>query len=338
MKVYPNKLESELKKTLAPIYIVSGDEALLVQENCDLIRRALRKQGVSEREVFHVEANFDWQQVLFSAGSLSLFAELKLLEIRMSSARPGTAGAAALVSYAEDLPEGTTMLLVLPKLDASSQRSKWFKALDKTAAFIQVWPIDLKDLPNWVDARFRRAGLTASREAVTMLVNRIEGNLLAAVQEIERLKLVAVDGRIDGRQVQAGVADNARYDVFALIDASIGGNAVRTLKIVQALQLEGTELLYIVAMLAKELRGLVEMAREMPGSSLDSVLKKARVWDKRKNLVTKCLREHSLAELQELLAQVGEIDAMVKGMNDGNPWNALSSATLRLAGTTTALR
>lgn len=335
MKVYPDKLQAELKRSVSPIYIVSGDEPLLVQESCDLIRSGLKEAGYLERELFHVEAGFDWQQVLFSANSMSLFAEQKLLEIRMQKTSPGDDGIAVLKSFVENPPDGTVMMLVLPRLDRKTQRTKWFKSIEEAGAFVQIWPIDLKGMPNWVNSRFRQAGLTATRDAVSAMVQRIEGNLLAAVQEIERLKLSSVDGKVDVQQVQEGVADNSRYDVFALLDAAVGGDRVRTLKVLRGLKLEGTEMLYIVAMLGRELRELAMMAGEYKSGSLDRALKKGRVWSKRKSLVSQCLRDHATKDFLELLSRTADIDAMVKGLKDGDPWDELTSITLQLAGTRT---
>jgi DNA polymerase-3 subunit delta len=333
VKVYPDKIEAALQRSIASIYIVSGDEPLLVQETCDLIRLALKNAGYLERELFHVEAGFDWQQVLFSANSMSLFAEQKLLEIRMRTASPGDKGIEVLKSFVADPAEGTVMMLVLPRLDQSAQRTKWFKTIEQAGVFVQVWPIELKAMPNWINNRFRQAGLNATRDAVTAMVQRIEGNLLAAVQEIERLKLSSVDGKVDIQQVQEGVADNSRYDVFALLDAAVGGDPVRTLKVARGLQLEGAEMLYILAMLSRELRDLAMMAGELSSGSLDSALKKGRVWPKRKNLVSRCLSDHGRKDFFELLSRTADIDAMVKGFHQGNPWDELISITLQLAGT-----
>lgn len=332
MKVYPDKLAAELARGILPVYIVSGDEPLLVQESCDLIRVTLREAGYSERDLFHVEGNFDWDRVLFSANSMSLFAEQKILELRIPGGKPGDKGA-ALSTYAANTPDGTVMLLVLPKLDAATQRTKWFKALEGAGAFVQVWPIDVVQMPRWINERFRRAGLSASREAVEALVDRIEGNLLAAIQEIERLRLVKADGKVGLGDILDGVADSSRYDVFSLIDAAVGQDHLRTLKIVRGLQLEGTELLYVTAMLARELRGLASMASKVrQGQAVDAAVQAARVWPKRKSIVVKCLRRHPLQEILGLQAQVSRIDKMVKGIGEGDPWTELTDVMLTLAG------
>jgi len=331
VKVYPEKLTSHIKNANSPIYIVSGDEPLLVQEVCDQIRSGLRNQGYTERDLFHAEANFDWQQVLFSASSMSLFAEQKLIEIRMSSIRPGDKGA-ALKTFAENPTPGTVILLVMPRLEKKVSSSKWFKTIEQAGAHVQIWPIELKALPGWVNTRFKKAGLKASREAVAIMVERIEGNLLAAVQEIERLKLVSSDGNIDVADVVEGVANSSRYDVFTLLDSAVAGDTRRTLKVVQGLKLEGVDMLYIVAMLSRELRSLAMMAIELNATSLDAALKKGRVWAKRKEPVSKCLRDHPAREFQELLSRLSDIDQMVKGIVTGNPWDELTSVVMALAG------
>jgi len=333
VKLYPDKLASHLQKSVSSIYIVSGDEPLLVQESCDLIRDNLKQQGFSEREVFHVEAGFNWEQVLFSANSMSLFAEQKLLEIRMPNGKPGDKGAKVLQSFVENPPEGTTMLLVLPKLEAATQRAKWFKAIESAGLFVQVWPIDVARLPRWISDRFRKAGLTASREAVLALIDRVEGNLLAAVQEIEHLRLVASNNHIDLEQVVDGVANNARYDVFGLIDAAVGQDPQRSAKMVQGLRAESGDLMLITAMLARELRSLVGMARKIgQGQRIDAVLQSNRVWAKRKSIVGRCLKQQNVRALESCLRQLGRIDRQIKGLGQGDPWDELENLVLRLAG------
>ena len=250
MKVYPDKLASHLAKSVSPVYIVSGDEPLLVQEVSDQIRSELRNKGYLERQLFHVDGSFDWQDVLFSANSMSLFAEQKILELRLTSGKPGDKGSKALQEFIEQPPEDTTMLLILPRLDQATQRSKWFKALDAKGLFIQVWPIERRDLPRWIGQRMQRAGLKAERDAIEILIDRLEGNLLAAAQEVERLKLLAEDGRVTADLVQASVANNARYDVFGLIDVAVAQDRKQTYRMLQGLRNEGAEVMYLNSMLA----------------------------------------------------------------------------------------
>ena len=332
MKIYPEKISGELSRTLLPAYVVSGDEPLLIQEVCDEVRAALHKAGYIERDLFHVETGFDWSQVLHSNNSISLFAEKKILELRMASDKPGDQGARALTELVQNQSEDNCLLLVMPRVSAATQRTKWFKTVESTSGFIQVWPIDARNLPGWLANRFRRAGLQASREAVQALAYKTEGNLLAAVQEIERMKLCSDSNRIDLQQVLGGVEDNSRYDVFLLIDAALKGNTERVIKIVEGLQLEGTAPLYLNFMLARELRTLSAMAFKMEqGQSLGNAMKSSRVWNNRREPVTACLRRHSVNSLERLQLRLTEVDRMVKGLTPGRPWDELASTLMVLS-------
>ncbi|RPO60689.1 DNA polymerase III subunit delta [Pseudomonas aeruginosa] len=218
MKLTPAQLAKHLQGPLAPVYVISGDEPLLCQEACDAIRQACRERDFGERQVFNAEANFDWGLLLEAGASLSLFAEKRLIELRLPSGKPGDKGAAILQEYLQRPPEDTVLLLSLPKLDGSTQKTKWAKALidGNAAQFIQVWPVDVHQLPQWIRQRLSQAGLSASPEALELIAARVEGNLLAAAQEIEKLKLLAEGNQIDAATVQAAVADSARFDVFGL--------------------------------------------------------------------------------------------------------------------------
>jgi len=274
MKIYGNQLSRHLKSLGHPVYIISGDEPLLVQEACDALRGQAKAEGYTEREVYHIDANFDWEQVLFSANSMSLFADRKLLELRMNSIRPGDKGAKALASYCESPPEDTLMLIILPRLDAAAQRTKWFKTLEATGLLVQIWPIERKDMSGWLGARFKQAGMNASREALEALVDRLEGNLLAAVQEVERLRLTSGTTSIELSHVLDSVADSARYNVFDLIDNSLAGNSARSNRMLMGLKSEGAEPLQLNALIAREIRNLYQMREKIEnGQNLDSVLK-----------------------------------------------------------------
>ena len=333
MKIYPDKLQGQLAREILSFYIVSGDELLLVQESCDLIRDELRKAGFSERDLFHIDNNFEWQQVTYSNGSMSLFADKKIIELRMSSAKPGKEGAVALTKLCANLSEDNCILLVLPRLDAATQRTKWFKTLEGIGGFVQVWPIDANQLPRWIENRFKRVGLTASREAVQALAERIEGNLLAAVQEIERMKLCSITGHIEIDEVMGGVADSARYDVFLLIDAALEGNTSRVVRILDGLYLEGAEPLFLNNMLAREIRNLSVMAHKIDqGQSVDAVLRSGRIWDKRKAPVAACLRRHRATDLERMQSRFSRVDLMVKGLEDtGRPWDELTTMVVELS-------
>ncbi len=333
MKLRPEQLEQTLQSRLAPIYIVSGDEPFQVGEACQLIRQQCRAQGVSEREVFHVDRSFDWYELSASASAMSLFAERKLIEVRLPTGKPGDAGAKALRAYAENPSPDNILLLVTAKLDAAQQRSKWFKALEGAGAFVQIWPIEPARLPQWIQLRLKQRGLQASPEAVKLLADRIEGNLLAADQEMEKLLLLNGPGQIDIQQVIAAVSDSARYDVFSLMDAALMGDAARVCRVLYGLKGEGVEPIALMGAMTYQLRNMCAMAADIQqGDSLDQVLTRHRVWDKRKPLVRGALQRHNLKRWQGFIWRAGEIDRMIKGLAEGTVWDELLQLGLRMAG------
>lgn len=337
MKLPPAQLGKHLQGSLAPVYVVSGDEHLLCQEACDAIRAACRQQAFSERQVLSVESGFDWGQLLEAGANLSLFAERRLLELRIPSGKPGDKGAAALLHYLARPAEDTVLLISLPKLDGSTQKTKWAKALidGKDVQFLQVWPVDAAQLPQWIRQRLSQAGLAADQEAVELIAARVEGNLLAAAQEIEKLKLLAEDGRVTADTVQAAVADSARYDVFGLIDATLQGHPEHSLRMLEGLRGEGIEAPVILWALARELRLLANIAQQYAqGVPLERAFSQARppVWDKRRPLVSKALQRHDVAGWQRLLMAAQLIDEQIKGQAEGDPWIGLSNLCLQLSG------
>ncbi|MGB2360341.1 MAG: DNA polymerase III subunit delta, partial [Porticoccaceae bacterium] len=241
MKIKPEQLASHLQKQLLPVYVVSGDEPLLAQEATDSLRTAARAAGFTERELFHVEGNYDWNQLLNEANSLSLFADKKILEVRIANGKPGDKGSKALCEICANLNPDNMLLVLLPKLERATQNSKWIKALESVGAHIQVWPVSGAHLPRWIQQRLQQANIQANQEAVQILADRVEGNLLAAVQEIEKLKLLALDGKVDASRMSSVVADSARYNLFEFIDKVLSGDAQSAARSLRGLQNEGIE-------------------------------------------------------------------------------------------------
>lgn len=329
-----DQLASALQQRLAPIYLVSGDEALLVQEACDSIRKAAQDKGYSERELHHIEANFDWGLLHNAAASLSLFASQKLIELRLPSGKPGDKGAKALIEYTQAPPEDTLLLIVTGKLDSSTTRSKWFKALDEVGIHLAIWPIDPPQLPRWIAQRLQQAGLSADSSAIEMLASRIEGNLLAAAQEIEKLKLLADGGHISADLMASVVADSARYDVFGLADKALLGDARAAVKSLQGLRSEGTEAPAILWALTRDLRQLLQASLAIDqGKHPDWAMKQAGVWAKRMPLAGAALRRLKKPQLELLLRQAGGIDKAIKGMRRADPWDEMLDLVLNIAGT-----
>lgn len=246
-KLRPEQLANQSSKPLAPVYIISGDEPLVVQESCDWLRQTATSQGYTERERYYTDANIDWQQILAGAANMSLFAERKLIEIHFHKAKQTDEANKALVSYAETLPDDTVLLISAPKLDGNAQKAKWFKAFDKVATFVQIWPVTADALPRWIDQRLRQAQLRASSEAIEILAAKVEGNLLAASQEIKKLQLLAGnDQLIEAETMASLVGDSARYDVFGLADKALKGETQSAIKTLNGLQGEGSDAVIIL--------------------------------------------------------------------------------------------
>ena len=342
MKISPAQLGKHLQGPLAPVYVVSGDDPLLCQEAADAIRATARQQGFDERQVFSADSNFDWGTLLQAGASLSLFAERRLLELRLPSGKPGDKGAAALIEYCSRPAEDTVLLISLPKLDGSAQKTKWGKALVDGAhtQFVQIWPVDAQQLPQWIRQRLAQAGLAAQPDAVELIAERVEGNLLAAAQEIEKLKLLAEGNQVTLETVQSAVADSARFDVFGLIDAILNGQAEHALRMLEGLRGEGVEPPVILWALARELRLLASLSQQYSqGVPLDKAFSQARppVWDKRKPLMSKALQRHSALRWAQLLQDAQRVDAQIKGQAPGSVWVGLSRLSLLMAGQRLAL-
>lgn len=338
MRIYSDKLESAIAKKLEPVYWIAGDETLLMQECLDNIRRACRAQQYDAWDLFFADNHFQWHDFLASANSMSLFAERKIIEIRFQSARIEEEARKILADYSQSPNQDNILILVTPKLESSALNTKWFKAIEAHGLFVQVWPVDIGKLPAWIDKRMQRHGLQADREAVQLLADRVEGNLLAADQEIEKLRILtgaSLENRISVNAdiIVKLVADNARYNVFNLIDSALLGDAKRTLKILNGLKAEGTEILNLLGMITREIRILINIQRRtLQGQTLSSAMKQEGVWQKHEEPVKKALEKVKLHELEFMLRDSREIDLTVKGLAGGDPWNKLSSLLLNLGG------
>ena len=334
MRIYPEKLNGQLKQALLPIYLVSSDEPLLAQETSDTIRSACRQADYTERQVFHVERGFDWNIIREANASLSLFSEKRLLELRINSGKPGDQGSIVLQEYLARPAEDTVLLINVPRLDSSTLKSKWAKALmdSPLCGFIQLPSINIDQLPNWINQRLTQQGLSADPEAIDLIVARTEGNLLAAVQEIEKLKLISNASHLDLATIQASIADSARYDVFGLVDAALEGDTERSLRMLAGLRGEGVEIPIILWAVARDIRQLANLAQQLSqGTSMDRAL--SRVWPAaRKPLFTKALKRLSGAQWQLLLKDAQLIDEQSKGQTIGDAWVGMASLILRMSG------
>jgi len=333
VQINPAELASRLRGQLAPVYFISGDEPLRVMEAADAVRARAREQGYDEREVLTVQSGFDWGALESAAGNLSLFSQRRIIDLRLPTGKPGDAGSKALRAYAEQPPGDTLLLITAGKLDQSARRSKWVQALDRAGVVVFVWPLDAQQFPAWVRARMRQRGLEPTTEAVALLAERVEGNLLACVQEIDKLYLLQGEGPVDATAITAMVADSARFDVFTLVDAALGGDGVRCTRILHGLQGEGVAAPVVLWALIREVRQLATMADAVAGgAAIPGVLARFRVWQARKAVTGQALGRLSGAACRDLLRRGALVDRIIKGRAAGNPWDELLQLSLLLAG------
>ena len=311
MKLNSENLSARLAERLLPVYLLSGDDPLLVGEAADAIRARARELGFAEREVFFIERSSSpvWEQVRGAAQALSLFAARRLVEIRMAGGKPGVAGAAALLKLFEAAGEDLLVLVITGKLERESQGAPWVQAAQQRGGWLQLWPLERAQLPQWLRTRFAAAGLTASDDALALLAERSEGNLLAARQEIDKLAMLLPRGaKVSVADVAAGSADSARFDVFQLGEAVRNADAARALRILGGLQAEGTEALLVLWSLAKELRA--QQAGASPGPRGRS----------------------QRLPFARLTMRAGRVDRMAKGLSAGDPWDELALLAVELTG------
>lgn len=318
---------------LSETYIISGDEPVSVQDSADTIRKQAALNGYNERKVFYVDSKFDWNTILFEVDNMSLFSEKKFIEIRIISGKPGDKGSKIIQEYLQKKPNKTLTLFISPKLDRSSNKSKWFTAITKVGISIQIWPITSIQLPRWLIGRLSRSDIKVSDEALRVLTDKVEGNLLAATQEIEKLKLLAPKREVSAETMSALIMDNAKFNVFILLDEMMEGNAKKACRILQVLRDEGTDITIILWAITRDLRILIKASEAVSAKkNIDSLLQKLGIWDKRKPLIRKAISRISIRQLEQMLKLSGGIDRAIKGLRQGAPWDELIILVLALCG------
>ena len=338
MLVKTEQLSSHLKKQLPALVWISGDETLLVQETMDNVRQIAKQQGFTEREIHDVSAQFNWNILLESASSLSLFADKKLIDLRLHSPKLDNEAKNALQAFVDDPGEDNLLLISSNRIEKATLSTKWFKAIESKGAVVQVWPVNAQQLPGWIAQRIKRAGLSADQDSIDIICQRVEGNLLAAAQEIDKLALLAGDRHLTREFVARAVADNSRFNVFALTDASLSGNTPKALKILNHLRAEGDDPLKILFFLTKEIRSLLRMQEKIrQGQNINGVMQSERVWQNRMSIVGNALRNHSVESLEKLLFRARNVDQSVKGLMDLKPWDEITGMILDITNTRTAV-
>lgn len=335
MRLRAEQLTDHLQQGLLPVYVIFGDEQMLVEESSDVVRQYARKLGADDRQVWHVEGRFNWSELQWQEQTMSLFASQRLLEIRLPSGSPGKEGGEALRRYVENPPIDTTLLIISGKIDARSQKSKWFTELDRIGATIPVWPVDLVNLPRWILQRMQQRGLKANQQIAALIAERVEGNLFAASQEIDKLQLLCPNGDVDEKTVLESVADNARFEAFGLMDTVFLGQAAKIPRMISRLKAEGLDVLAVFSAVSWALHRAVDMAIQVDqGTRMEKVLssQKPPIWDKHRPMMQQALLRHNHQQWQGFLQQMSQIDRAAKGSLQACPWSLLEQLCMQVAG------
>jgi DNA polymerase-3 subunit delta len=333
MQLAPAQLAAHLKQGLQALYVLVGDEPLAHRECLDAIRQAARLQGFDERNSLLVERAFNWQQIASYGASISLFASRRLLEINVPSGKPGMEGGKALQALASQPLSDTTVLIILPKLEREAKNSAWFSALEKQAVVINLEEVPASQLPKWIGARLAQQGQQASPATLEFLAHQVEGNLLAANQEVQKLALLHPAGGISDEAVRQAVLNVSRYDAFQLGEAVLAGDSARTVRILQGLQDEGENAVAVMSPLMWVLRPLLRIKQaELRGENVMQAMTSARIFGERQALVKRALSRLSLRQLEAALQKLADIDKTAKGVMQGDAWLEISRLCFGLAG------
>ncbi len=333
MQVYLNQLSQHVKP-LKPLYVLSGDEPLQILEAANEIRQACQNQGILNRSVFNVDHHFNWDDLLLEANSMSLFAENKLIELRFTSSTINKNASDALLEYLQHKSDNDVLLVTLPAITAKVMNSPWYKAFDNEGITLRIWPVDKEKLPQWLQQRGIQQDIKLDRDAAVLLADRIEGNLLAAKQEIDKLQILFYGKSVTVDDIETSVANNSRFNVFTLIDSMLAQKAIDSLRALKGLEGEGTHPIQINSLLTQKIHQLLTLKQHTEdGLSIDSAISKVYLQAKQKNLIKYLLPRLRITQLEALLAHCATVDHIIKGMKQGNPWIELQAIILSLAGT-----
>lgn len=333
MRITTEQLQQHLSRELKPLYTVFGDEPLLALEATDRIRAKARGEGYTEREILSVETGFRWKELAFAGGSQSLFATRRLLELRIPSGKPGTEGSEALQAYCVALPRDVITLVYLPAIDWRAQKSAWFEALGHAGMTVEAKNVSRKALPKWIADRLRDQNQEAEEEALNFIADRVDGNLLAAYQEVQKLALLFGPGKIDFEQVRTAVLDVARFDVFNLGESLLEGDVLHLSRMLDGLRGEGVAPPLVLWALTEEIRAIGKVVTGIAsGKPMSMLWREARIWgNSHQELMQRNVRRFSFAQVTESLRHAAAIDRMIKGLARGDVWNELLRLALRFS-------
>ena len=330
MKIYANQLTAQLNSGLQACYLIVGDEPLQMQEATDAIRQKAQSEGFTEREILHVDKKFKWETLFSSMGTMSLFAEKKIIELYIPTGKPGAAGSKAITEFVANIPVDICLLIQCEQWSAASDKTKWVKAVENSGSFMRVYMPKPHEFGTWLRNRCRKIALNIEADTITILAMRLEGNLLAADQELEKLKMRFANQVITAKDVAGLVADNARFDVFRLTDALLENNLTRVLRMIRALKQDNTPIVIIHWALERQVRTLLFFAyiKEKGQRVSPADYRKQGVWQNQQSAIQSVLNRLSAAKLEQLIVSTAKLDRIIKGQARGDAWLALEQWTV----------
>ena len=333
MNIKPEQLQNSLSNQLASTYFAFGAEILLVEQSLSMIKGIARENDFNERFRFDIDGNFSWDSIISLISSPSLFAEKRIIECRLTTGKIGVKGSKALTEILETLPDDILLIISSGKLEMAQQKSKWFKTLDKKGIIIQHWEVQSNQLVGWITRNMSQLGLDSNIEVANAIAYCTEGNLLASMQEIQKLKIAYPDGKINLREYLNQIDQQSQYSVFGMIDSALQGDTDKVNKVFNSLVDDSTPPVILVSSLYKEIKNLVNMSIELKtNQTIESILNNHRVWQKRKPLISNALKKHSYQKLQKLLLRLGRIDRSLKGMDNLDVYDELQNVVIALSG------
>jgi DNA polymerase-3 subunit delta len=333
MNIKPEQLQNSLSNQLASTYFAFGAEILLVEQSLSMIKGIARENDFNERFRFDIDGNFSWDSIISLISSPSLFAEKRIIECRLTTGKIGVKGSKALTEILETLPDDILLIISSGKLEMAQQKSKWFKTLDKKGIIIQHWEVQSNQLVGWITRNMSQLGLDSNIEVANAIAYCTEGNLLASMQEIQKLKIAYPDGKINLREYLNQIDQQSQYSVFGMIDSALQGDTDKVNKVFNSLVDDSTPPVILVSSLYREIKNLVNMSIELKtNQTIESILNNHRVWQKRKPLISNALKKHSYQKLQKLLLRLGRIDRSLKGMDNLDVYDELQNVVIALSG------
>ena len=338
MNIKPEQLQNSLSNQLASTYFAFGAEILLVEQSLSMIKAIARENDFNERFRFDIDGNFSWDSIISLISSPSLFAEKRIIECRLTTGKIGVKGSKALTEILETLPDDILLIISSGKLEMAQQKSKWFKTLDKKGIIIQHWEVQSNQLVGWITRNMSQLGLDSNIEVANAIAYCTEGNLLASMQEIQKLKIAYPDGKINLREYLNQIDQQSQYSVFGMIDSALQGDTDKVNKVFNSLVDDSTPPVILVSSLYREIKNLVNMSIELKtNQTIESILNNHRVWQKRKPLISNALKKHSYQKLQKLLLRLGRIDRSLKGMDNLDVYDELQNVMISLSGKSNGL-